>query len=70
VGNTINWLKENSFLVLEILHGVQDKFPDDVSGPTVGPIFIGHESERKRATEWDTALHGRILRYAAAANLI
>ena len=30
------------FLVLGILHGVQGKFPDDVSRAAVGPIFNGH----------------------------
>jgi hypothetical protein len=30
-------------LVLGILHGVQDKFPDDVSGAAVGAIFNGHK---------------------------
>jgi hypothetical protein len=31
------------FLALGILHGVQDKFPDDVSGAAVGPIFNGRK---------------------------
>jgi hypothetical protein len=35
------------FLVLGILYGVQDKFPDDVLGVAVGPIFNGHKLERK-----------------------
>ena len=35
------------FLVLGFLHGVRGEFSDDVSGAAVGPIFTGHESERK-----------------------
>jgi ABC-type enterochelin transport system ATPase subunit len=38
---------ESRFLVLGILHGVKSKFPDDVSGAAVGPIFNGHTLERK-----------------------
>ena len=29
------------FLVLGILHGVRGKFPDNVSGAAVGPVFTG-----------------------------
>jgi hypothetical protein len=48
---------EYCFLVLDILHGMRGKFTDDVSGAAVGPIFTGHESERKWAMEWDAALY-------------
>ena len=34
---------------------MRDEFPDDVSGAAVGFIFSGHDSQRKWATEWDTA---------------
>ena len=33
--------------VLGFLHGLRVEFTDDVSGVVVGPIFTGHESERK-----------------------
>jgi hypothetical protein len=38
--------RKSWFLVLGILYGVQDKFPDDVSGAAVGLIFNGHKLER------------------------
>ena len=38
------------FLVLGILQGVQDKFPDDVSGAAVGPIFNGRKLELQLMT--------------------
>jgi hypothetical protein len=37
-------------LVLGILHGVQGKFPEDVSGAAVGPIFNGRKLKRKLIT--------------------
>jgi hypothetical protein len=30
-----------------ILYGVRGEFPDDFSGAALGPIFTGHESERR-----------------------
>jgi hypothetical protein len=42
---TLSTWNEYWFLALGILHGVQDKFPDDVSGAAVGPIFNGQELE-------------------------
>ena len=35
---------------LGLLQGVRGKFPEHVSGAAVGPMFTGHESERKWAT--------------------
>ena len=36
---------------------MQSKFPDDVSGVAVGPIFNGYKLERKWAVEWDATLY-------------
>jgi hypothetical protein len=41
---------EYRFLVLGILHNVQGKFPDDVSGAAVDPIFNGHKLELQLMT--------------------
>jgi hypothetical protein len=41
--DVLNKMYEYKFLVLEILHFVQNKFPDDVLGAAVGPIFNGHK---------------------------
>ena len=35
------------FAFRDIVHGVQGEFLDDVSGAAVGPVFTGHEPERK-----------------------
>ena len=35
-------------MVLGFLHGVRDKFTDDVSETAVGPIFTGHKLEREQ----------------------
>ena len=35
------------------MHGVQDRFPDDVSGATMGAIFSGHKLERKILRSYD-----------------
>ena len=40
------------FLVLGILHGVQDKFPDDASEVVVRPIFNGQELGFFRSNSW------------------
>jgi hypothetical protein len=41
-------------LVLGILHGVKDKFPDDVSGAVVGTIFNGHKLESKKPLKMES----------------
>jgi hypothetical protein len=50
------------FLVLGILHGVQDKFPYDVSGAAVGPIFNGHKLEQIPKTKHQYLFHGESLK--------
>ena len=49
----MEWISIFGFRTFSRLRG---EFPDDVSGAALGPIFTGHESERKWATEWDGSL--------------
>jgi hypothetical protein len=44
------------FLVLGFLHGVRDKFSEDVSETVVGPIFTGQESEPRPLKMGPTAV--------------